>query len=86
MPTGIVRVTPGSEPANVRVVPNSPNERAKAKLAPAAMEGDNAGSKIFHVIAHGDMPTPAAEAITSRSICRSAESTDATTNGNPTNT
>ena len=80
----MVRVTPGCEPAKVSVVPNSPNERAKAKPAPVAKAGAMDGRVILPRTSHRPKPTPRAEARISWSSWRSAESTATTTKGSAT--
>ena len=85
MPIGMVRVVPGSEPAKVRVVPNSPRERTNARPVPVTIADLRVGSVIRHNTCHGDMPMPAAESNTSRSIWRSAASTVMTTKGSAIN-
>jgi hypothetical protein len=79
-----VRVTPGSEPANIKVAPNSPSARAQAKTAPAINPDLASGSEIRQKTFTGGAPSVAAASSTSIGVWRNADYSTKTKNGIPT--
>ena len=68
-----MRVTPCMDPANVRVAPNSPRQRASARAAPRPRPGRTVGRVICQKTREGEAPRE--EAISS-SPCSRARSAD----------
>ena len=69
-----MRVTPCMDPANVRVAPNSPRQRASARAAPRPRPGRTVGNVICQKTREGEAPREEAISSRPRSRARSADS------------